>query len=129
MSITINILYKGKDNNALKFAREMEQSGTAQAVRNEPGNLRYEYYVSLQDENTVLLIDSWTSQEALDIHHSSPMMKTIAALRDKYDLHMQVARFKDDEDIVMSDYTADAVKTTPRYYNANTKSRRKSLPS
>lgn len=25
--------------------------------------------------------------------------------------------------------TADAVKTTPRYYNANTKSRRKSLPS
>ncbi len=103
MSITINILYKGKDNSALKFAREMEQSGTAQAVRNEPGNLRYEYYVSLQDENTVLLIDSWTSQEALDIHHSSPMMKTIAALRDKYDLHMQVARFKDDEDIVMSD--------------------------
>lgn len=103
MSITINILYKGKNNNALKFAREMEQSGTAQAVRNEPGNLRYEYYVSLQDENTVLLIDSWTSQEALDIHHSSPMMKTIAALKDKYDLHMQVARFKDDEDIVMSD--------------------------
>ena len=98
MSITINILYKGKNNNALKFAREMESSGTAQAVRNEPGNLRYEYYVSLQDENTVLLIDSWTSQEALDIHHSTPMMNTIAALRDKYDLHMQVARYKNDED-------------------------------
>lgn len=103
MSITINILYSGKDGNALKFAREMEQSGTAQAIRNEPGNLRYEYYISLQDENTVLLIDSWASQEALDIHHSTPMMNTIAALRDKYDLHMEVARFKDDEETAQKD--------------------------
>lgn len=105
MSITINILYTGKDGNALKFAREMEQSGTAQAVRNEQGNLRYEYYLSPKDENTVLLIDSWTSQEALDIHHSSPMMNTIAALRDKYDLHMQVKRFED----------GDALKSDDKY--------------
>lgn len=39
MSITINILYSGKDGNALKFVREMEQSGTAQAIREEKGNL------------------------------------------------------------------------------------------
>lgn len=42
---------------------------------------------------TLLLIDAWTDQAALDAHHSSPMMQTIAALRDKYDLHMTVERF------------------------------------
>ena len=26
-------------------------------------------------------------------HHASPMMETIAALREKYDLHMTVERF------------------------------------
>ena len=32
-------------------------------------------------------------QEAIDLHHASPMMATIAALREKYDLHMTVERY------------------------------------
>ena len=39
------------------------------------------------------LIDSWASQEAIDRHHATPMMATIAALREKYDLHMSVDRY------------------------------------
>ena len=90
MSITVNLYYTGENGNALKFAQEMENSGTADAIRREEGNLRYEYFQPLQDKETVLLIDSWESQQALDVHHASPMMQTIAALRDKYDLHMRV---------------------------------------
>ena len=40
-----------------------------------------------------LLIDSWQDQESIDIHHASPMMKTIFELREKYDLHMRVERY------------------------------------
>ena len=71
----------------------MTASGTVAAIRVEPGNLRYEYFLSLDDPETVLLIDSWTDQAAIDAHHASPMMATIAALREKYDLHMTVERF------------------------------------
>ena len=59
MSITVNLYYTGENGNALKFAREMESSGTADAIRREEGNLRYEYFIPMQDEKTVLLIDSW----------------------------------------------------------------------
>ena len=97
MSITVNLRYKGKDKAALKFAEEMVNSGTVAAIRAEDGNLRYEYYVSMDDPETVLLIDSWENQEAIDIHHASPMMKTIAGLREKYDLHMTVERFVSDD--------------------------------
>lgn len=93
MAITINIRYEGKDGNAEKFAREMIASGTVDAIRKERGNLRYEYYRPLDDPETILLIDSWENQEALDIHHASPMMKKIADLREKYDLHMNVERY------------------------------------
>jgi quinol monooxygenase YgiN len=31
----------------------------------------------------VLLIDSWVDQKAIDVHHASEMMKTIAELREK----------------------------------------------
>lgn len=73
----------------------MTASGTVDAIRAEEGNVRYEYYISLDDPQTVLLIDSWRDQAAIDAHHASPMMKTIASLREKYDLHMTAERYID----------------------------------
>ena len=93
MAITVNLRYTGKDGAALKFAEEMTASGTVAAIRAEAGNLRYEYYQPLDDPETILLIDSWTDQAAIDAHHASPMMATIASLREKYDLHMTVERY------------------------------------
>ena len=100
--IIVNLYYTGTNGNARKFAEEMERSGTADKIRSEAGNIRYEYFFPMNDPETVLLIDAWKSQEAIDIHHSSPMMQTIAALREKYDLHMSVERFVSD-----ADYEAD----------------------
>ena len=93
MSITVNLRYTGVDGNAKKFAEEMVSSGTVAAIRAEKGNLRYEYFQSLDDPETILLIDSWVDQEAIDAHHATPMMNTIAKLREKYDLHMTVERY------------------------------------
>ena len=97
MSITVNIYYKGENGAARKFAEEMETSGTADAIRAEPGNLRYEYFVPMNDPETILLIDSWKDQASIDIHHASPMMETITKLREKYDLHMKAERFIRDD--------------------------------
>ena len=93
--ITVNLRYTGENGAALAFAKEMTASGTVDSIRAEEGNVRYEYYISLDDPETVLLIDSWRDQAAIDAHHASPMMKTIASLREKYDLHMTVERFVD----------------------------------
>ncbi|MBR5715485.1 MAG: antibiotic biosynthesis monooxygenase [Bacteroidales bacterium] len=93
MPITVNLRYTGTNGNAWKFAEEMMFSGTVAAIRAEEGNLRYEYYQSLDDPETILLIDSWASQEAIDAHHATPMMEVIANLREKYDLHMTVERY------------------------------------
>ena len=80
--ITVNLYYKGTNGNARAFAEEMESSGIAENIRKEPGNLRYQYFQPLDDPETILLIDSWTDQAAID-----------AAFREKYDLHMTVERF------------------------------------
>ena len=91
--ITVNLYYTGSNGSARAFAEEMEKSGIAADIRKEPGNLRYQYFQPLDDPETVLLIDSWTDQAAIDAHHASPMMTCLAALREKYDLHMTVERF------------------------------------
>lgn len=103
MSITVNLYYKGKAGAARAFAQEMVDSGTVAAIRQEEGNLRYEYFFPIEDPNTVLLIDSWRDQAAIDVHHQSPMMAKIIELREKYDLHMQVERYVAAEELPEKD--------------------------
>lgn len=93
MSITMNLCYSGTDGAAKRFVEEMEKSGIADGIRAEAGNERYEYFLSCRDPETVLLIDQWRDQEALDAHHASPYMARLAELRDRYDLHMRAERF------------------------------------
>lgn len=98
MSIIMNLYYTGENGNARKFAEEMESSGTAGLIRKESGNERYEYFFPMNDCETVLLIDIWKDQKSIDLHHASPMMKTIAQLREKYALHMKAERYITDAD-------------------------------
>ena len=95
--ITVNLYYTGSNGSARAFAEEMIQSGVVSAIRAEEGNLRYEYFFPMDDPETVLLIDQWRDQAAIDAHHASPMMAEIAALREKYDLYMRAERFVSDE--------------------------------
>ena len=95
--ITVNIYYSGTNGNAKKFAEEMISDGIVESIRKKEGNLRYEYFFPMNDSETVLLIDSWTNQEAIDEHHHSPIMQDIIRLREKYDLHMKVERYLSDD--------------------------------
>ena len=38
--ITVNLYYTGTNGNARRFAEEMENSGTADRIREEKGNVR-----------------------------------------------------------------------------------------
>ena len=98
MAITVNLYYTGENGAARKFAQEMKTTGVVDKIRKESGNLRYEYFVPVEDPETILLIDSWENQEAIDRHHTSPMMAEIAALREKYDLQMKAERYVSDEE-------------------------------
>ncbi|MCM1507513.1 MAG: antibiotic biosynthesis monooxygenase [Ruminococcus flavefaciens] len=100
MAIYINIYYSGTHGNARKFAEEMTASGIVDDICAEKGNIRYEYFFPMDNSETLLLIDVWENQKALDIHHKSPMMSKISELRDKYNLNMKVERFSADNDSI-----------------------------
>lgn len=99
MAITVNLYYTGTNGSARKFAEEMTVSGIVKKIREEKGNLKYEYFFSMDDPETVLLIDSWENQEAIDEHHKTSMMQKVMELREKYDLHMRIERFRSDDEI------------------------------
>ena len=93
MAVTVNIYYTGENGSARKFAEEMTAGGIVQQIRAGAGNERYEYFFPMEDPKTVLLIDSWRDQQAIDAHHASPVMAEIVRLRDKYQLRMRVERY------------------------------------
>ena len=103
MSITVNLYYTGRDGSARKFAEEMVSSGTVDAIRAELDDLVglapvKEYVFGLADNLQVQQRRAAAGfKSAIDVHHASPMMQTIAALRSKYDLHMRVERYVSDE--------------------------------
>ena len=97
MAITVNVYYTGENGNARKFVEDMVSGGIVDLIRAENGNQKYEYFFSMEDPETVLLIDRWRDQKAIDLHHASPMMAEIIRLREKYDLHMRVERYITDE--------------------------------
>ena len=92
--LTVLIRYKGKGDAAKRFVEEMISSGIVSDIRNEDGNLRYEYFFPQEEDGSVLLVDSWANQEALDRHHELPLMGKIKELREKYDLHMEVEKYE-----------------------------------
>ena len=99
--ITILIRYKGKNDNAKKYVEDMLRLGYVDLIRSEEGNLSYQCFFPACEDGSVLLVDSWINQEALDKHHKLPIMKKIIELREKYDLHMEVNKYQqiiDDKD-------------------------------
>ncbi len=97
MSFSMNLYYSGENGNAKAFAEEMLSSGLVERIKKIDGCLRYEYFIGLSDPETVLLIDTWRDQKALDEYHSSSLMREVAKLREKYDLHMRAERYIRDE--------------------------------
>lgn len=97
MSLIYNIYYIGKDGSAKEFAKEMIESGIVEEIRAQEGNEKYEYFFPMDDEETVLLIDSWKDKEAIDNHHKSERMERIASLRKKYKLKMRVEAYVNSE--------------------------------
>ncbi|CAH2254963.1 TPA: antibiotic biosynthesis monooxygenase [Enterococcus faecium] len=95
MSITVNILYTSTNGQARKFAEEMVERNIVKAIRAEEGNEKYDYYFPLEDTESLLLIDRWKDEEAIEKHHKSEMMAQINELRKKYKLKMKVERFTD----------------------------------
>lgn len=78
--LTVIVTYEGELDNLKHFVNGMFYSGIVDNIRKEEGNMRYEYFFPLNDDNRLILIDSWKDQESLDRHHPSNTMNIIIKL-------------------------------------------------
>ena len=80
----INVTYMMKPGARDAFLSELAALHIRQAVLAEAGCLQYDYFRSVQEEDSLLLVEKWTDAQAQKTHLSQPHMAQVAALKAKY---------------------------------------------
>lgn len=86
----LTVTYCAKPGCAKKFVDELEDSGVADAVRKENGCIRYDYYYSAKDKNTVFLFEEWESETHQQIHLTQPHIATLKEIKARHILETEL---------------------------------------
>ena len=81
---TIYVTYHAKPGRREVFLRRLSAEGVLDAIRAEHGCLRYDYYLSVQDENEILLIEQWASRADQQVHMGQIHMQTLRHIKDEH---------------------------------------------
>lgn len=81
---TIYVRFECFDNKREDFIKKVKATGVLEAIRNEDGCIKYDYYLSEKDNNELLLIEKWQTKEHQQIHLKAPHMDTLRSFKDDY---------------------------------------------
>lgn len=89
----VEVHYYVKDGMRDEFYKAIMENGIAAASRAEEGNEKYDYYFSPDNDNELLLIELWTSAEAVWEHGQTPQFKELGELKQKYVTDTTIMRY------------------------------------
>lgn len=79
--LKLSVNYFAKPGRREEFLRRVAESGILSAIRAEDGCLRYDYYLSCQDENEILLLEAWESKEKQQVHMTQEHMARLMDIK------------------------------------------------
>ena len=82
--VVLLVTYSCKPDKRLAFLDAITSEGIAIACRAEVGNLKYDYYLPMDESNDLLLVEKWRDAEALAVHGRQPHFARIGELKGNY---------------------------------------------
>ena len=83
-NIILHVYYMCKAGQADTFVQALKSGGLQAAVQAEDGCMQYDYHVSCERADTVVLLEKWREAAALEKHMGQPHMTDIRALKEQY---------------------------------------------
>ena len=77
--LLILVTYHAKPSRGREFLREIEKHGLRETILKEDGCLRYDYFLSADDPEAILLVEKWESEEKQLLHLQTPHMAQFRA--------------------------------------------------
>lgn len=91
---TIYVVFKCAPGKREEYIKTLKDEGLIDAIRNEDGCIRYDYYFSEKEEDEILLIEAWESKKHQEIHLKQPHMKRAFEIKPKYVLSTKLGEFE-----------------------------------
>ena len=80
--LKLSVNYFAKPGRREEFLRRIVEGGILAAIRAEEGCLRYDYYLSCQNEEEILLLEEWDTAEHQRVHMEQDHMKRLRVIKD-----------------------------------------------
>ena len=87
-TLTLYVRYLAKPGCRETFLRQLTTHGVIDAIRREDGYLRYDYFLSVQNADEILLVEQWQTEA----HLRAPHMDQLRRLKSEYVADAQLGR-------------------------------------
>ena len=92
-NIILHVYYTCKPGKAQAFVRELKDRGLQAKVQAEDGCIQYDYHISCELPDTVVLLEKWRDAAALESHGTQPHMAEVAALKPEFVEETRVEKY------------------------------------
>ncbi|MDR2089081.1 MAG: antibiotic biosynthesis monooxygenase [Clostridiales Family XIII bacterium] len=82
--IIANVLYKIKPGQRNAFLAACREIGLLENTHKEKGNIAYDHYLPVHDENAVFCAELWEDADAFTAHRSAPHVVKFQDVKKRY---------------------------------------------
>ena len=82
--VILHVYYRCKSGMAREFVQALKSGGLQEKVRGEDGCLQYDYHLSCEKPDTVVLLEKWRDAAALERHLAQPHMVEIGRVKEAF---------------------------------------------
>ena len=91
--IALIVTYKCKPGMREEFLEAIIAEGIDVACRADEGNLKYDYYMSTDNDDEMLLVEKWRDAASIKLHNEQPHFKRIMEIKDEFLEETTVEKF------------------------------------
>ena len=92
--IVLNVTYRCRPGMRDAFLRSIRDNGIDSASRAEEGNVRYDYFISVNGGDDLLLLEKWRDTEAFEVHRGQSHFALLGEINSSYVLNTDIEKYE-----------------------------------
>ena len=94
--VVLNVTYHCKEGMRDAFLEAVMAEAIDLASRGEKGNVRYDYYRSVEREDDLLLLEQWEDDDSLALHRMQPHFLRLGELKEEFVKETEISQYHAD---------------------------------
>lgn len=92
-NLMLNVTYTLKPGKRAEFFKALNKIEADKLSREEPGNIKYEYFYPVDSWDQLFLLEIWDDDAAFSIHIASQHFKQLQSLKEEYVSDVSIEKF------------------------------------